>query len=176
MVLAHFISLFLLRTHRPSPLKLMSRLINSSKRRKKIKRPLFLFLAMIGREARARGFLYVSQESAVIKTPLPLQRILRARAVINWTRSRDISSRYVEPPTEFIVAHGLIYQVGSDLSVCSRRARSNARRSTRDSEADWPISPARHFERTGIAGAAMRSVCGIRQTRRLSLHLYPSGI
>lgn len=30
----------------------------------------------------------------------------RRGAVINWTRSRDISSRYVDPPGEFIVARG----------------------------------------------------------------------
>jgi len=90
--------------------------------------------------------------------------------LINWMRSRDTCSRYVEEEPErereicreFIVAHKLIYQGGSDLSACPRCGPAGDRR---DSETDWPISLARHFERTGLPVQR----CGIRQARRASI-------
>jgi len=86
--------------------------------------------------------------------------------VIEEERERE---REMEICREFIVARRLIYQGGFDLSV---RPRCGPAGDRRDSETDWPISLARHFERTGLPAQRcvpvavydrpVDSICGLR--------------
>jgi len=85
--------------------------------------------------------------------------------VINWTRSRDIYSRYVDPPRIYRRAR-------ADLSVAGRIrfiSVSQARtwwRSTRFRSQSANFVRAT-FRKNRIASVAIRSVCGTREIRRL---------
>jgi len=83
--------------------------------------------------------------------------------VINWTRSRDIYSRYVDPPR--------IYR-RADLSVAGRIRFISVSQARTRWKSTWFRSQSANFVRATfrknrIASVAIRSVCGTREIRRL---------